>query len=136
LPENFVFGLCYVIVCLSDNLTLTLLESKVINLCHQYKARSACSVVKLGCILLANQLQIFILISQKLKTDGLKMEDGLVNPFKKFSSLRENICFVLNSSVVCVCLWYSKVLKHYLFLIDLILTVWLHINKINYCNFM
>ena len=69
-----------------------LLELKVISLCHQYRARPACTSVQsdqaLYCsILLPDQLKVLILISLKMILTVLKMDDG------KFSRLQfKNTC--------------------------------------------
>ena len=69
-------------------LTLTLLEPKMINLCHQYRARPICAVWP-GSILLANQLPSSYLDFPKMIVDSSKNARQIIT-FKKFSRLRVN----------------------------------------------
>ena len=72
----------------------------MISLCHQHKARPACtSVVWPGSILLADQLQVLILISLKWKLDSAKNVRWII-PSKKFVKLRVNIFFSSNSLIM------------------------------------
>ena len=54
------------------SLTLTLLEPKIISLCHQNRARPDCTSVQSDqtLVLLANQLQVIILISRYMILDS------------------------------------------------------------------
>ena len=45
-PNNFVSSLIYFLILYVYALTFTLLELKVISLCHQYRARPACKSVQ------------------------------------------------------------------------------------------
>ena len=76
-------------------LTIILLESKVISLCHHNRARPACTSVQsdqaLYCIL-ADQLKILILIFPKNNNDSSKNGDWNISFFKEFCRLRVNHC--------------------------------------------
>ena len=77
-------------------LTLILLELKVINFCHHYSARPACTSMQSDlALLLADQLQVLILISLKVTKDS-SITGSWVIPFRKCSRLR-----VLHSSCLC-----------------------------------
>ena len=71
-------------------LTLILPTPNVNSLCHQYKARPACTSVHNAwpcSILLAGHLQVFILISLKTIMDSSKNARWNI-PFKKFGMVR------------------------------------------------
>ena len=72
-------------------LTLMLLEPKVISLCHQ--ASLHFPEARPGSILLADQLQVLILISLKKWSKDSSRNGRRIIPFKKFSKLRVNFSF-------------------------------------------
>ena len=84
-------------------LSLILLEPKVISLCHQYRAMPVCTSMQHDqalYILLADQLEVLILVSLKVIMDSAKNR-WWINDFKKFRRLRVKM-------------------KHFSFIVDLV----------------
>ena len=72
-------------------LTLIMPTSKVISLCHQYRFQASLHICAVwpGSILLADQLQVLVLISLKMVMDSSKNVMWII-PFKKFGMVRVN----------------------------------------------
>ena len=85
-------------------LTLILPTPKVINLCHQYRARPACTDVQsdhaLYCWL--TNCQSFILISLNMIMDSAK-NVGIIISFKKFGMVRVNI------NIAMMSIWFVRI---------------------------
>ena len=110
LPTNINHSMWMLIV---DNrcLTLILLEPKVINLCHQYRARPACMDYTVGWQTSCSHLDIPKMIMGIMVIGWLKfLEDG--HALKLKNSLYLN-CDVVNYNKLNVLLGVSKIIMIY-----------------------
>ena len=101
---------------LNSKLTLILLEPKLISLCHQYRA---CMPVQSdqALLLLADHLQVLVLISIKIIMDSSKNGRWII-PFMKFSRLRVNQKLLL--TICLTALWWLKEQLPFFLLINII----------------
>ena len=102
---------------ISQLLTLIMLDRKVISLCHQYRARPACtsvqSDIQAGLVLYSLLTNFSPVIFLKLTMDNSK-SGRWITAFKKCIKLRVNfVNLIYTGHLVCVLGWFNSDCKVY-----------------------